>query len=564
MTSSTTCSIVSSTAVHNSIPSSLTDDLTYTVKGIADHFLIASLAAGITIPDTVEEIIPSPKSESYSPNDWACLQNSLTIPRSITRIHADAFSDCPNIATLRFAEGQQLTRLDGFQNCTTLVTVELPPSLKIIADTCFFQCKILKNINLAQCPRLREIHGFQRCYSLDLIQIPPSVEIIGKTGFKNCSRLTRFVDHWGMSEDAGSDVSDDDMIYEPLDIEFADSGQLKEISGFNDCLIADLTIPDSVERINGFNGRTSWSEYDRHTDCLGVARVHFGEKSRLREIHGFSPPCMSTIRLPDSLEIIGKTAFQYSSDNHKCYFIPYGPPLQTIEFGPNSHLREIHGIRGCPYLSQIYLPDSVTQIGPQSFEWCNKPLLGGNQKKFFLYVSQDSQLHEIVIRFHDREFKLVVMGESWNKGGNLWQYIESRMSDDVQCRCLASVLVVPDFVATIPERAFVECPELKTVIFQPGSRIAVIDGFRFCPKLQEIVCPGSIREIGGFLDCPKMKLVKFLGSAHIPKISGFHPSYNSDKRKRNRRRILCDYDDIRLKRKSLQIALSATNSKPKA
>jgi hypothetical protein len=318
LTASGTCSIVSAIKISDSIPIFLTKNgERYPVQGISDQFLSTCLATGMIIPDTVHEIIPGHIS-FYAPSDWTRLKNSLTIPKSITTIHPEAFSNFTSFVSLCFEEGSQLITLDGFRRCSSLSTVELPPSLEVIANTCFFNCKRLRNLNLATCLRLREIYGFQRCYSLGLITIPASVEIIGRTAFENCSRLTRCTSEWGVYEDHCSDSSDDEITYDPLSIEFAEDGHLREISGFNDCLVTKLTIPDSVLVINGFNGRTSWSN---QTSCLGVDEVHFGQNSKLLVINGFSPPCMTTIHFPDSLEIIGDSTFNGSSFDDRHYFI---------------------------------------------------------------------------------------------------------------------------------------------------------------------------------------------------------------------------------------------------
>jgi hypothetical protein len=269
---------------------------------------------------------------------------------------------------------------------------------------------------------------------------------------------------------------------------------------------------------------------------------------------------MTTIHFPDSLEIIGAAAFKGSSFNHKGYFMPEGPPLRSIEFGPNSRLQEFHGISGCHYLSKVHLPDSVTCLGSEAFMSCNEGFYGDNQEEFFVYLSQDSHLCDVDMPPNrDRALQLVVTGKIWDKNGDLWPSIESGMSTEVTWICLASILKIPDFVSQIPSNAFVRCSELETVIFGVESRIEVIHGFHDCPKLKEIVISGSIREITGFLDCPQIRVVKFLKGSHLLWISGFHRS--SWGKKMNCQHIFFDYCDLVSKRKSLQIALYAAAHK---
>jgi hypothetical protein len=376
ITTPTTCSILSAITPFHSIPTSLShNNQSYDVQAISDRILITCLASQIAIPDTVHEIIRSqaPDAEPDS-KDWSGNLQTIIIPNSILSIDSEAFSNCQDLITLTFTDESQLKTLDGFHNCTFLVTVKLPPLVEVIAKDCFLNCARLSNVNLADALHLREIHGFRRCYSLRDIVIPPFVEVIGKDGFENCTRLTRFASDWMSVEDGGSDDSESDTkdFYKHLQIEFAQDSHLKDISGFNKCIIWKIEIPDSVEVINGFNGITYWTKEGDYTSCLGVSDVQFGKGSRLREINGFSPPCMMTLAFPDSLEVIGPDAFAGWSFDRKRYLIPEGPLLQELEFGSGSHLRVINGISGCPYLSEVHLPDSVETMGGNSFLYCNE------------------------------------------------------------------------------------------------------------------------------------------------------------------------------------------------
>jgi hypothetical protein len=137
---------------------------------------------------------------------------------------------------------------------------------------------------------------------------------------------------------------------------------LKILGGFNDCAIESITIPASVEIITGFNG----ANFDCHP-YYGVRQVLFEANSQLKRIDGFSPPAFPEITIPDSVEIISKTAF-----NRLEFQWRHGAGadhLNTVIFGPDSRLREVHGFRGSSSELGYRLPDSVEVISSDASIW---------------------------------------------------------------------------------------------------------------------------------------------------------------------------------------------------
>jgi hypothetical protein len=118
------------------------------------------------------------------------------------------------------------------------------------------------------------------------------------------------------------------------------------------------------------------------------------------------------------------------------------------------------------------------------------------------------------------------------------------------CSCLASSVVIPDFVRKISANVFVDCSELTTVEFEPNNETKVIAGFHSCPKLRKVILPGSVEELSGFLDCPNLKGVLFLSESQIRIISGFHSSYPRN----SRPKVFLGYCEIGSKRRLLQLS----------
>lgn len=114
----------------------------------------------------------------------------LTIPKTVESIGWWAFAECTSLAHVCFP-GLGLKSLPGhvFQNCTSLVQVQLPHGLKLISIYAFAGCTSLANIEFPD--SLEELlgHAFERCASLLEISFPRAMEKIGAYSFAGCTDL---------------------------------------------------------------------------------------------------------------------------------------------------------------------------------------------------------------------------------------------------------------------------------------------------------------------------------------------------------------------------------------
>ena len=73
---------------------------------------------------------------------------SVTIPNSVTKIGASAFSKCVGLTSIAIPDGVTEIGARAFWKCTCLMTVKLPASLKTIGKEAFYNCITLSEINL--------------------------------------------------------------------------------------------------------------------------------------------------------------------------------------------------------------------------------------------------------------------------------------------------------------------------------------------------------------------------------------------------------------------------------
>ena len=165
---------------------------------------------------------------------------------------------------------------------------------------------------------------------------------------------------------------------------------------------------------------------------------------------------LSNIVIPDSVTDIGEGAF---SDCRSLSNIVI--PDSVTDIGKSA-------FSGCSSLSNIVIPDSVTDIGDDAF-------------------------------FHCSSLSNIVIPDSVTDIG------EGAFSD---CRSLSNI-VIPDSVTDIGKSAFSGCSSLSNIVI-PDS-VTDIGNFAFsrCCSLSEIVIPSSVTSIGNraFSRCSSLKYI---------------------------------------------------------
>ncbi|MDR1207961.1 MAG: leucine-rich repeat domain-containing protein [Holosporales bacterium] len=260
---------------------------------------------------------------------------SVEIPKSVTYIGINAFSDCQSLETVEFENSSQLTKIesDAFRGCTSLTSITIPASVRFIEAGAFDSCTNLREVRFASGSNLEylSIDVFRNCQSLRTIEIPSKVKTI-------CERAFSYVP----IEEIYIPDSVEDI--EPCaftecrslrQVHFVGNSNLKHLTlaAFWACSnLNELIIPASVERI------------DENPFVLPLLH-NFGAKT-IRFSHG------------SQLQTIGALAF--ATRNLQSISLPEG--LQVIED---------HAFEGCS-LKEIFIPKTVNLIEDFSFLNCLK------------------------------------------------------------------------------------------------------------------------------------------------------------------------------------------------
>ena len=240
--------------------------------------------------------------------------------------------------------------------------------------------------------------------------------------------------------------------------------------------LVSISIPAGVKTIG--NGTFNL--------CTALQTVTFEKGSQLKAFEnssgwgGVFQSCTSltTIEIPASVETIGYNAF-------------YGcTSLQTVTFEKGTQLKTFDGFQSCRSLTTIEIPASVETIKYSAFNGCT------SLKTVTFEKGSELKTIEGYYQFY------------------------GAFSD---CTSLTSI-EIPASVETIEWYAFSYCTSLKTVTFEKGSKLKMIqyNTFRDCTSLTTIEIPASVETIerGAFSGCTSLQTVTFEKGSQLKTIEG--------------------------------------------
>ena len=204
-------------------PSGLTNRIYHIPDGVVtmteDAFFYCQNLASVTIPGSLTNIIGPPFYDCANLTDIGisttnpayCVMNdvlfdkakstliqyppglvndSYTIPDSVTTIQGDAFSFCANLVSITIPNGVTSIGWGEFQGCSSLAGIIIPNGVTNIPVAAFENCSSLTSVVIPNSVTSIGFWAFQGCSSLTNIIIPASVTDIGFLAFLDCSNLT--------------------------------------------------------------------------------------------------------------------------------------------------------------------------------------------------------------------------------------------------------------------------------------------------------------------------------------------------------------------------------------
>lgn len=288
----------------------------------------------------------------------------IQLPSSLKIIGAEAFFNCSSLENIDL-QGIEVIENTAFRNCSGLTTVTLPSSLTTFGSGVFNNCYNLKSVNI-ECS-LTELpsNTFSYCGSLESITLPETLELIGNAALNGTNI---------------KEITVPNNIKIIADNTFASCRNLEKVnlpeglksigrSAFDTTpSLTELNIPAGVDVI----GPNAFQD-------SGIKHINLPAGLKTISKYMFNNSYISEIEIPDGVESIGERAFQ--SSHLKNVTIPssvksieagafYYCPLEgTLKLPEGLNTIEDFAFGGCRYLNEIEVPNSVSKIVGNPFEY---------------------------------------------------------------------------------------------------------------------------------------------------------------------------------------------------
>lgn len=362
-------------------------------------------------------------------------ETSIVVPATIkgykvVKIGNAAFEDCSSIISVELPDGVTVIDDFAFSKCTALTSVKLPEGVLTIGESAFDSCYALKSINLPDSVTKLGKKAFEDCSQLASVNIPKGITVLEEYVFFGCG-LTSVVIPEGVTEIGDCSFSkcyNLTNLVIPEGVTVIGEGAFR----FGEAL-AELNLPKSLKTIKdgAFRGCTALTNVEIPDGITTITSLAFSDCSSLMNI-GF----------PKNLKVIGVNAFRDCS-SLKNVAIPSGvTEIDDFAFGE------------CEALTNIDLPDTLKKIGKNAFDRC-------------------SSLNHVTIP------------EGISK-------IEKYLFSD--CTSLTEVSL-PKTVTSISQSAFEGCKSLTSIELPKDLEIIEGYAFSYCTSLIEITIPDGVKEI---------------------------------------------------------------------
>lgn len=362
------------------------------------YYLPTREDAEYTVPDGTKEIADKAFSENVS-------LTKVTLPASLERVGANAFSNCMSLETVSFAaESKQLVIDDRAFNNTAVSSVSLPAGVSALGDEVFtnsalaeiefaanssltalgnnvFSNTDLVNVTLPAGLRVLGNSVFRNCTLLESAVLPEGLTTMGDATFYGCSALT------SVSLPSTLHTMGTETFYgcsSLTRITFAANSQIETLSydTFSGCTsLEEIELPASLTEIAGKDTENS-SSYGLFQNMTSLKRVTFAEGSKCLVIgaSAFEGSSLESFTIPSSVTTIGSRAF--ASTKLTQISIPRTVTrMDNYAFSSCTLLEEVRieaGLVAIPEyafqnntaLVSVNIPSTVTSVAATAFNGC--------------------------------------------------------------------------------------------------------------------------------------------------------------------------------------------------
>ena len=332
---------------------------------------------GAFVPDSLEAVTITDGTTIGERVFSGCSHlKSITLPKSITTVHAAAFSQCTSLQSMTLPcveiirNGSATTYFgyifdDSLSGITpaSLTKVILTSGAEIPAGM-FSGCSAITNIILPETVTVIGERAFYGCVGLTSMTIPKNVTEIGNNTFGECYKLIEIINRSQLDITADSPVFGNNTYVKEI---HSGSTKIKSIDGF--CFYT----------AEGTNYLLGYAGYDT---VLVLPQQYNGEAYELYPYTFHCQEDITSISIPNGVTAIGICAFQNCKgltdiiipDSVKtignavfsgCTGLKSATLPKTLQTIPSSLFSS------CKSITSVTIPETVTAIGSSSFEDCS-------------------------------------------------------------------------------------------------------------------------------------------------------------------------------------------------
>ena len=360
------------------------------------------------------------------------LYGDVTFPFSDAPcVRQGMFTWCHRLNSIKLPSGITCIENCAFEQ-SGLSEISLPDSLTTLDDGAFRHCENLTSIIIPDKTTQLNDGVFDGCYNLHTVVLPQQLQKIGKRCFGDCVSL--------------NNISIPDAVTE--------IGQ----EAFGRCKsLVKIQIPNGIHEIkqNTFNDCTNLEIVDLPQSIISIDECAFFLCSKLTDIKA------------SNTLMIGAKAF------FRCRALQHIDIDAVTVIGKDAFCE-------CVNLSELTLPDTMTDIGEGAFAYCGFSSI--------VFPHGIRKINNNILE-HCENLQKVSIPDTVTEIGDYAFY---------SCTTLESVNL-PSCITRIGRWAFKDCLNLNSIDIKEGLRAIAESAFHCCYSLQEIYLPDSVTELEGCL-----------------------------------------------------------------